>query len=80
MDEARRVIERLRRIELLDAEGAAVDHVLAEVRALVAEAAAWLRVETDDTARALEALGRCEDELARRHDDVAETTVPLLAR
>ena len=45
MDEARTVLRRLRRIEALEREGAPARSLLAEVRALIEEAAAW--VETD---------------------------------
>jgi hypothetical protein len=45
MDEARRVLERLGRIEALDGAGAPPGELLAELRALLAEAEAWARLE-----------------------------------
>jgi hypothetical protein len=45
MDEARTVLARLGRIEALDDAGAPAGLLLDEVRALVAEAAAWVGVE-----------------------------------
>jgi hypothetical protein len=57
MDEARAVLRRLERIEALERERAHPQHLLAELRALVAEAEAWARrecaPEADDAARAL---------------------------
>jgi hypothetical protein len=64
MDEARAVLERLRRIEALEREGAPDRSLLAEVRALLVEADAWLAVECYGTARAEAALGRCREALA----------------
>ncbi len=64
VEEARRVIERLARIEALEAERAGPNALLPELRALVSEAEAWVRVEceVDGAAGALErvrsALGR----------------------
>jgi hypothetical protein len=43
MDEARAVLERLERIERLDRGDAPAETLLAELRALVAEAEAWSR-------------------------------------
>ena len=65
MEEAQAVLDRLRRIELLDAEGAATPHLLAELRALLTEAEAWVRAEGEGTERAEEALERCRDALER---------------
>ncbi|MDQ2984276.1 MAG: hypothetical protein M3R70_10220 [Actinomycetota bacterium] len=59
MDEARQVLERLRRIEALEREGATPRALLAEVRELLAEAEAWLAVERDGVDLASEALARC---------------------
>jgi hypothetical protein len=63
VDESRAVLERLERIEVLDRAGASADELVPELRALLEEAAAWLRTEGGDTAvRAVEdlrsALGR----------------------
>jgi hypothetical protein len=59
MEEARRVLERLARIEALERAGAAAPELLDELRALVTEAEAWTRAERADTARADCALERC---------------------
>ena len=64
MDEARAVLRRLRRIEVLEAEGAPARALLAEVHALVDEANAWLAVEESGTARAEAALEGCREALA----------------
>jgi hypothetical protein len=67
MEEARAVLARLERIEALEREGAAVPALLAELRELVDEAAAWAVRERDP--RAIEAA-RALDE-ARRVEVVA---------
>lgn len=59
MDEARRVLERMARIEALDRAAAPPRAVLAEVRALLDEAEAWVRAEPAGTDLAEEALERC---------------------
>jgi hypothetical protein len=59
MDEARKVLDRLRRIEALEREGATPRAMLAEVQALLAEAEEWLASERDGTDLAAEALARC---------------------
>jgi hypothetical protein len=59
MEEARAVLARLDRIEALDREGAPAAIMLAEVRALLAEAEAWVRTEPAGTDLAEEALERC---------------------
>jgi hypothetical protein len=64
MDEARAVLERLRRIEVLEAEGAPARSLLAEVRALLDEAEAWLAAEAPGTERPQAALERCRAALA----------------
>jgi hypothetical protein len=57
MDEARAVLTRLERIEALEREGASVPSLLAELRELVGEAAAWAEREGDPRAlQAAEAL------------------------
>ena len=58
MDEARAVLERLRRIEGLSRERAAPDAVLAEVRELLREGEAWLERE-HAAGTAADALDRC---------------------
>ena len=59
MHEAERVTQRLDRIEALDREGAHPQTLLAELRALVREAEAWVRVEGDE--RAGEAVERVRE-------------------
>ena len=51
MDEATRVLERLRRIDALDRERVPAGRLLGELRELVREAEAWARLEGDDRAR-----------------------------
>jgi hypothetical protein len=65
MDEARAVLERLNRIEALERERADPRTLLAELRELVREAEAWVRVE-HEPARAAEAVERCKDALDRQ--------------
>lgn len=65
MDEARRVLERLARIEALDRATAAPGELLAELRALVREAEDWARAEGGDEG-ADEAVRRLRAALA--HD------------
>ncbi len=62
MDEARAVLARLERIELLERERAHTHTLLAELRELMREAEAWVRVEGD--ARAHDALERCKEAMA----------------
>jgi hypothetical protein len=50
MEEARRVLERLERIEALDRSAADPADLLAELRGLLSEAEAWVRVEGGDAA------------------------------
>ena len=71
MDEARRVLERLERIRILEREGAHPRHVLAEVRALLGEAEEWVRSErgADDAAGAVD----------RARVALAEGRAPLVA-
>jgi hypothetical protein len=60
MDEARRVIDRLERIDRLRVDGAPASVLLGEVRALLADGERWLATEHAeglDEARA--ALDRC---------------------
>jgi hypothetical protein len=66
VDEARAVLARLERIAALDREAAPAGVVLAEVRALLAEAEAWVRVEPGGTELAADALERCRAALNGR--------------
>jgi hypothetical protein len=75
MEEARRVLERLQRIEALERSSAPSGELLAELRSLVLEAETWLRSEPDPGG-AGDALARCAAALeAERAEEVA-----LLAR
>jgi hypothetical protein len=69
MEEARCVLERLRRIDELKTDGAPADVLLGEVRALLGEAEAWLEAEgvSDRAARALESS----------RDALAEVSAPV---
>jgi hypothetical protein len=59
MDEARRVLARLERIESLDRKGARPAELLEEVRALLVEAEAWTRAERTVPDAAVDAVDRC---------------------
>ncbi len=63
MEEARVVLERLERIQALERNAAPADTLLNEMRALLAEAEAWVAAEPDGTQRAEEALDRCRTAL-----------------
>jgi hypothetical protein len=63
MDEARAVLARLDRIEELESAGAPPRAGLLELRALLAEAEAWVRVEPRGTELAEDALERCREAL-----------------
>jgi hypothetical protein len=62
MDEARAVLARLDRIEALEREGAPPGVLLEELRGLVQEAEAWVRLEGDGRAQA--AVEHCDAALA----------------
>jgi len=68
MDEARRVIERLERIEALDRSTANPAVLLDEVRGLLRDAEAWVRVEGGDEAD--DAVVRLREALAQARDAV----------
>ena len=59
------MLERLRRIEVLEQDGASPERLLEEVRGLLREAEAWVRAERGDTRRAAAALERCFAALER---------------
>ena len=67
MDEARRVIERLERIEALDASTASPAQLLDEVRGLLRDAEAWVRVEGGDAA---------DDAVTRLREALSSDAVP----
>ena len=73
MDEATAVLDRLARIETLDAAGAPPDALLAELRALLAEAEAWSRLEGGH--RGEKAVERLRTALARDMIAVSAPTV-----
>jgi hypothetical protein len=62
MEEARRVLERLARIEGLEGRQAPARELLGELRELVREAEAWARVEGGPQ-RASGAIDRCRASL-----------------
>ncbi len=62
MDEARAVLARLDRIEAPEREGAPPGVLIEELRGLVQEAEAWIRLEGDE--RAQEAIERCASALS----------------
>jgi hypothetical protein len=65
MDEARKVIERLERIDALRREGAPASDLLAGVRSLLAEGERWLAAEKPEgVERARAALADCRAGLA----------------
>jgi len=51
VDEARKVIQRLERIEALQSSQAPAEELLGEVRQLLSEGEAWLAAERDGTGR-----------------------------
>jgi hypothetical protein len=65
MEEARRVIERLERIDRLRAGGGSRALLLIEVRRLLEEGEAWLAAETGQTDDARAALDECRRRLGR---------------
>ena len=73
MEEARRVIDRLERIERLRSSGAERETLLLEVRWLLAEGEAWLAAEPAGTDAARAALDRC-----RGAFELPEKAVPVV--
>jgi hypothetical protein len=69
MDEARAVLERLRRIEALQRERAGPHALLAEVDELVVEARRWLGAEGGD-ARAAASLARVDATVERTREAI----------
>jgi hypothetical protein len=64
MDEARRVLDRLERIEALRGQGAAPRELLTELRALVREGEQWAAAERTGTRAARAALDVLDRRLA----------------
>jgi hypothetical protein len=63
VDEARRVLARLERIETLEREHALPADLIAEVRALLDEAEQWAAAERTRPDSALQAVARCRQML-----------------
>jgi hypothetical protein len=72
MDEARAVLQRLRRIEALEREHAPARALLAEVHALLGEAEAWVSSEREGKELADAALRRCRNAVAAGESEHAE--------
>jgi hypothetical protein len=73
MDEARAVLQRLERIADLERDGAPARSLLDEVRALLAEAEAWVGSERGGRNLAEQALARCRDAVERGDGDSRST-------
>lgn len=67
MEEARRVLARLERIESLDRANAGPAEVLEELRGLLQDAEAWVRVEGGDEA---------DDAVIKLREALAQDAVP----
>jgi hypothetical protein len=63
VDEARRVLARLERIDALERDQAPPGELLAEMRALLGEAEAWARAEHGVPDAAADAVRRCRQML-----------------
>ena len=63
MEEARRVLARLERIEALNGDRAPAGELLDEVRALLGEAEAWARAERMVPDTTLDAVEQCRQML-----------------
>jgi hypothetical protein len=63
VDEARRVLARLERIDALERDQALPGELLAELRALLGEAEAWARAERAVPDAAADAVQRCRQML-----------------
>jgi hypothetical protein len=68
MEEARRVLKRLARIEELEREQVPAGELLGELRELVREAEAWARAERQGD-RAIRAVERCRSALAAEQQE-----------
>lgn len=70
MDEARRVLQRLDRIETLRRTDAPAAVLLAHLRRLLAEGERWLAAERlEGSGRAREALDRCRNRLGADEEE-----------
>jgi hypothetical protein len=79
MEEARAVLARLERIEVLEREGAGAATLLAELRELVREAGVWAERERDPRARAA-VTALAETELAEAARAAGEKPTDALHR
>ena len=79
MDEAERVLDRLRRIESLERENAPPDVLLGEVRALLTEAEVWVRSEGRGNERAEDAVHGLRQALGRDEETVLAAERTLVA-
>jgi hypothetical protein len=70
MDEARRILERLDRIDALRAAGADASTLLCELRALVREGEAWVEVEGSAAGQAADLLRGLDEAVGPRSGDV----------
>jgi hypothetical protein len=66
MEEARRVLARLERIEALERDRAVPGVLLGELRALLDEAEAWARAERGVPNTAADAVEQCRQMLGRQ--------------
>jgi hypothetical protein len=75
MDEARQVLERLERIDVLRREGAPAVDLLAEVRSLLAEGERWIAAERSESLeQARAALADCRAGLVTESEEVSTGT------
>jgi hypothetical protein len=79
VDEARQVLRRLDRIERLEREHASAAAVLAEVRALLLEAEAWVRTEGNSHAAAEAAVWQLRLALEERQSPQVGAERSLMA-
>ena len=79
MEEARRVLARLERIETLDQQRAQPGDLLAELRALLTEVEAWARAEHTVPEETTDAVERCREMLCRPETAVGNSGRTLLA-
>jgi hypothetical protein len=79
MDEAERVLDRLRRIESLEQENAPAQVLLEEARALLAEAELWVRSEGRANERAEAAVAALRGALETREETALAAERTLVA-
>ena len=79
MEEARRVLARLERIEALDRAHAGPGDLLAELRSLLSEAEAWARAEHTVPEETTDAVERCREMLCRPETAIGNSGRTLLA-